>query len=393
MKKTNLALVMSLVMAGTMVLGACSSGSAAPAAEKAADKTAGDASGQAAGNAGDQAAGNAAGQSDGTGAESPGQDGTGGSAGGKKKIGVVEINFTNPFYIGWKEAAEEAAEELGYEITVQSAENSVENEISQIENFIELGVDCIIADPQDAGALVDVFKKAADAGIVVIGLNSPVDTGGATYNCIIDHYTGFKGVTYAVAEAMGQKGSVCLIQGQVGHEASDSREKGFNDALKQYKDIQVLDVQPCDWDVSKGVSIIENWMVKYPDVNGILCMTDGVTPSLVDAVETQGRLDRTVLAGNDAEMECLELMTEGKLTADYLISSYRDGWHAIAYADAIMRGLDVERDAVLPGYVVCSEELARKVKAAGFTEMECITPEEAIRLSRNYADEFRGYFD
>lgn len=313
--------------------------------------------------------------------------------GGKKKIGVVEINFTNPFYIGWKEAAEEAAAELGYEITVQSAENSIENEISQIENFIELGMDCIIADPQDAGALVDVFKKAADAGIVVIGLNSPVDTGGATYNCIIDHYTGFKGVTYAIAEGLEKKGSVCLIQGQVGHEASDSREKGFNDALADYPDIEVLDIQPCDWDVSKGVSIIENWMVKYPDVNAILCMTDGVTPSLVDAVETEGRLDRTLLAGNDAEMECLELMVEGKMQADYLISSYRDGWHAIAYADAIMRGLDVERDAVLPGYVVCSDELAEKVKAAGFTEMECITPEKAIELSEHYADEFRGYFD
>ena len=315
------------------------------------------------------------------------------ASGEKKKIGVVEINFTNPFYIGWKEAAEEAAAELGYEITVQSAENSIENEISQIENFIELGVDCIIADPQDAGALVEVFKKAADAGIVVIGLNSPVDTGGATYNCIIDHYTGFKGVTYAIAEGLEGKGSVCLIQGQVGHEASDSREKGFNDALKDYPDIEVLDVQPCDWDVSKGVSIIENWMVKYPDVNAILCMTDGVTPSLVNAVETEGRLDKILLAGNDAEMECLELMVEGKMSADYLISSYRDGWHAISYADAIMRGLDVERDAVLPGYVVCSEELAAKVKAAGFTEMECITPEKAIELSENYADEFRGYFD
>lgn len=371
MKRTRLAVVMSLVMAGSLMLSACSSGSGGNAAE---EKTTQAASSEKA-------------------SEQKSKDTTEAGAGEKKKIGVVEINFTNPFYIGWKEAAEEAAAELGYEITVQSAENSVENEISQIENFIELGVDCIIADPQDAGALVDVFKKAADAGIVVIGLNSPVDTGGATYNCIIDHYTGFQGVTYAIAEELGGKGSVCLIQGQVGHEASDSREKGFDDALKNYPDIEVLDVQPCDWDVSKGVSIIENWMVKYPDVNAILCMTDGVTPSLVDAVETEGRLDRTALAGNDAEMECLELMVEGKLAADYLISSYRDGWHTIAYADAIMRGIDVQRDVVLPGYVVCSEELAAKVKAAGFTEMDCITPEKAIELSENYADEFRGYFD
>lgn len=387
MKKTNLALMMSLVMAGTMVLGACSSSNTtAPVTEKATEKAT-EQTGE------KEAAATLKRVAQDEEEKTADQDTGAQSKGEKKKIGVVEINFTNPFYIGWKESAQEAAKELGYDITVQSAENSVENEISQIENFIELGVDCIIADPQDAGALVDVFKKAADAGIVVIGLNSPVDTGGATYNCIIDHYTGFKGVTYAVAEAMGQKGSVCLIQGQVGHEASDSREKGFYDALKHYKDIKVLDVQPCDWDVSKGVSIIENWMVKYPDVNGILCMTDGITPSLVDSVETEGRLERTVLAGNDGEMECLELMTEGKLNADYLISSYRDGWHAIAYADAIMRGLKVERDAVLPGYVVCSEDLAKKVKAAGFTEMECITPEKAIELSKNYADEFRGYFD
>lgn len=372
MKKKGLSLVVSLILAGSMVLGGCSSldETKAPEAQTEQQKT----------------EGNTAGQESQKGAAT-------GDTGAKKKIGVVEINFTNPFYIGWKEAAEEAAAELGYEITVQSAENSIENEISQIENFIELGVDCIIADPQDAGALVDVFKKAADAGIVVIGLNSPVDTGGATYNCVIDHYTGFKGVTYAIAESLGGKGSVCLIQGQVGHEASDSREKGFYDALKNYPDIVVEDVQPCDWDVSKGVSIIENWMVKYPDVNAILCMTDGVTPSLVDSVDTQGRLDKTILAGNDGEVECLELMQEGKLAADYLISSYRDGYHAIVYADAIMRGKDVERDVVLPGYVICSDELAEKIRAAGFTEMECINPDKAMELAKDYAGEFKGYYD
>lgn len=313
--------------------------------------------------------------------------------GAKKTIGLVQINFTNPYYIGASEAFEEAAKDLGYELINQSAENSIEKEIEIIENYIEMGVDCIIADPQDAKALVSIFNKAVDAGIPTIALRSPVDTGKKTYNCVIDHYIGFKGVAYAVAESLGGKGEVLLMQGQIGHEASDSRQKGFDEAMANYPGIKVLDQQPCDWDPAKAVAIVENWLTKYEKIDCILSMTDGATPAIVNAVEKAGRMDEIKIAGNDGEMECLEYMVDGKVMAEAFFSSYRDGYHCMVYADAILRGKTVPNTVYLPLVLTCSPELQAKIKANVKDEFLMATPEEAIKMSTNYAQEFKGYYD
>lgn len=144
-----------------------------------------------------------------------------GSPEGAKKIGLVQINTTNSYYVGASEAFHKGAEDFGYELDEQFAENSLEEEISIIENFIELGYDMIIADPQDAEALEDVFQKGRDAGVIMVSLRSPMAN--ADYNCLINHYNGFYGSAVACFEALGGEGKVLLMQGQVGHEASDSR--------------------------------------------------------------------------------------------------------------------------------------------------------------------------
>ncbi len=312
--------------------------------------------------------------------------------GDMKTIGIVQINFTNPYYIGATESFEEAAANLGYEVIIQSAENSIEEEIALIENFIEMDVDCIIADPQDADALVDVFERAADAGILTIALRSPVDTGGKTYNCLINHYEGFLGVSYAVAEDLDGEGDVLLMQGQIGHEASDSRQKGFDEAMANYPNINVLDEQPCDWDPSKAVAVVENWLAQYGQIDCILSMTDGATPAIVNAVEAAGRLDEIKIAGNDGEMECLEYMVDGKIMAEALLSSYRDAYHCMVYADALLRGLDVPETVYLPIVLVCSEEIQTSIEENVDHEFLMATPEEAIEISNNYVDEFTGYY-
>ena len=303
--------------------------------------------------------------------------------GAKKKIGLVQINFTNPYYTGASEAFPEAADYFGYELVEQSAENI-------IEKYIEMGVDMIIADPQDAAALEEVFQRANDAGIPTIALRSPVST--SPYNCLIDHYYGFNGVTYAVCEALGGKGKVLQMQGQIGHEASDSRTKGFEEAISHYPDIEILDSQPCDWDPTKAVAVVENWLTQYDQVDAILSQTDGATPAIVTAVESAGRLNDIKIAGNDGELECLEDMVEGKIMAEAFFSSQRDGYHCMAYADAILRGDKVESTVYLPLYIVCSQEIQSLIKKNVEAEFNMCTPEEAIDKQQNYAQEFQNYY-
>jgi ABC-type sugar transport system substrate-binding protein len=310
---------------------------------------------------------------------------------GTKKIGLVQINNTNSYYIGASQAFHEAAEYFGYTLDEQFCENSLENEISIIENFIELKYDVIIADPQDAEALEDVFQRGKDAGIIMVALRSPMEN--ADYNCLINHYNGFYGATIAGCELIGGKGKVLLLEGQIGHEASDSRTKAFFDVLEKYPDVEVVDQQPCDWDPTKATNIVESWVTKYGDsVDAIFCETDGATPSVVNAISNAGLTGKVHVIGNDGEVECLEYMTQGLIDVEAFFSSLRDGYNCMVYVDAILRGVNVEKTVYLPLYTVCSEELQAKVTAFDPNVKVC-SPEEALDKTKNYDKEFLGLYD
>jgi ribose transport system substrate-binding protein len=321
--------------------------------------------------------------------------GCGGNTGeaGKKTIGVVMINFTNPFYSSASEAMKEACDELGYEYIVKSADGSLETEISLVENYIQQGVDCILVDAIEKEGVIGVFEKAAASGIPVISLFNIVNEGGSNYNCPYDHYSGFKSVAYAVFEKLGGKGNVLLLSGQKGNYASDERERGFTEALAVYPGITVLDTQPSDWDPAKGLSIVETWLTTYDNIDAILCVSDGITPSVVEAVDAAGKADSIIIAGNDGEVDVLELMQEGKVMADALLGSKRGGYLAVLYANKIINGEAVEKSAPVSTYLVADTDIQDLLKnsAVDTSWIKAVTPKDAIATANNYREEFSSY--
>ena len=309
-------------------------------------------------------------------------------------FGIVMINFENPFYISYMEAAQQAADDMGIELIFKSAEGSLETEISLIENFIQQEVDCILADAVDRDGVLDIYKEASDAGIPMISLFNEIKTG-YSYSCGYDHYSGFKAVSYAVAEYLDGQGKVCVLQGGIGNWANDERTRGFEEVQAEYPNIELLSMQPSDWDPSKGVQIVENWLTSYDEIDAILCMTDGITPSILEMVETAGRLDEIAIAGNDGETSVLQSMQEGKVMADALLSSLRGGYLSILYADQIVSGAEVEDVVWVPVALVVDTELKAKLESsdADMSFIDILTPDEALAVADNYQNEFADYFN
>lgn len=311
----------------------------------------------------------------------------------KKKVGIVQPDFTSPYYQSAAQVWDEAAEVYGLEVIKQSADGSLENEISIIENFIEMGVDAIIEDPMDADAVKDVVQRAVDAGIIVVSLRSPTFADG-NYNCIIDNYYAMNGVAYAAFEALGGKGDVVYMQGMVGHECSESREAGFMEALSHYPDINLMDVQPCDWDPTKATTVTESWLAKYDKIDCIFGCTDSATPSILNAVKQAGRMDEIMVTGCDGEKPMLEEQLQGNVVSNALYGSTRDAFLSITCVDALLRGIEIPETVVIPTYIVCSKEQQANLAANVETPWPLVaTPEEAIAMTQNYKEEFMGYFE
>ncbi|MBR4573447.1 MAG: substrate-binding domain-containing protein, partial [Lachnospiraceae bacterium] len=140
--------VLAAIMAAAMVALTACGGAAAPAADAAAP--AADAAAPAAEAPADDAA--------------PAAE----ASGGGKKVAVAMPTQSSERWMHDGANMKAQLEELGYTVDLQYAEDDVQAQVSQIENMIAAGANCLVIAAIDSDALVNVEQQAKDAGIPVI---------------------------------------------------------------------------------------------------------------------------------------------------------------------------------------------------------------------------------
>ena len=165
--KKALSLLMTAVLAATMLTG-CGGGRGTEEASQTATDTTADVEKTAeAGNAETAEAEDAAGTS---------------STGG----GIVGVALPWLGTQNWAEAEvmfKEQLEAAGYEAIIQAADQKVPQQQQQIESMIENGAQVIVVGPVDGSQLGSVLEKAKDAGVYIIG-----------YDRLLENTTGVDGV-------------------------------------------------------------------------------------------------------------------------------------------------------------------------------------------------------
>jgi fructose transport system substrate-binding protein len=99
---------------------------------------------------------------------------------------LITKTDTNPFFVKMKEGATAKANELGITLKAYAGKIDGDNEsqVAAIESCIADGVKGILLVPSDTKAIVSSVKKARDAGILVIALDTPlepIDAADATF--------------------------------------------------------------------------------------------------------------------------------------------------------------------------------------------------------------------
>ena len=105
-----------------------------------------------------------------------------------QNVGACLITKTdnNPFFVKMKEGAEAKAKELGVDLKAYAGKFDGDNEsqVAAVETCIADGAKGILITPSDTKAIVPTIKKARDAGILVIALDTPlepIDAADATF--------------------------------------------------------------------------------------------------------------------------------------------------------------------------------------------------------------------
>src|SRR5829696_3463479 len=209
--------------------------------------------------------------------------GGGGGGGGEEQVtnGLITKTESNPFFVKMKEGAEAAAKENNVKLLTASGKFDTDNasQVAAIENMTTQGAKVILDVPADSKAVVPAIKKARDAGVLVISLDTPtepedaVDALFATDNLKAGELIGQ--YAKAKAEKMGIEPKIAMLDLAPGISVGQLRHDGF---LKGFGikecDPQIIGASPTLGDTAKGQAAMETLLQKDPDINIIYSINE-----------------------------------------------------------------------------------------------------------------------
>jgi ribose transport system substrate-binding protein len=136
-----------------------------------------------------------------------------------------------------------------------------------------------------------------------------------------------------VAKSLGGKGGFCFVQGLMTTTNAQDHWKGVQAALKRYPGIELLDVQPGDWDRTKAFGLAQTWLTRYGNkVNAICSANDDMSLGILQAVKAAGRAGDVRITGADGVHNAVQAVANGEFTATVQFDSYWQGVVGIGIA-------------------------------------------------------------
>nr|WTB07809.1 substrate-binding domain-containing protein [Streptomyces antimycoticus] len=279
---------------------------------------------------------------------------SGSSGGTSTKVGLSVSTLNNPFFVQLKAGAQEEAKRAGVSLTVTDAQNDASQQANQIQNFTSQNMKSIIINPVDSDAAGPSVRAAGKAGIPVLAADRGVNKAKIATLVASDNITGGKLAAKTLAERLGKKGTILVLQGTPGTSASRERGKGFTEGLKAYPDIKVVGKQTADFDRAKGLDVTTNLLQGHPGIDGIFAENDEMALGAVKALGSKAGKSVDVV-GFDGTPDGLKAVENGTLAATVAQQPKELGRMVVRNAVKAAKGQKIDGTVKVPVKVVTAK--------------------------------------
>jgi len=281
---------------------------------------------------------------------------------GLRFVVVSHGQASDPFWSVVQRGVQQAAEDMRVQVEYQ-APNTFDMVAQLIDAAVASKPNGLVVSIPDPDALGPSIKRAVEAGIPVISMNSGSDVakelGVLTHVGQTEYEAGYGGGERMAAA--GVKKALCVNQ-EVGNQALDLRCQGFTDAMtKAGASVEVLAVDLADPTGSQ--QRVEAALAANPDVDGILTLgPTGAAPALA-ALRSTGKIGQIKLATFDLSPEVLDAIEAGEMLFAIDQQQYLQGYLPIVLLTLYNTNLNtVANDVIMTGPGFVTAENAARVK-------------------------------
>jgi ribose transport system substrate-binding protein len=267
-------------------------------------------------------------------------------------IAVFTKNQTNPYFQAVRVGAEAAAKSMNAKVLnyIPTKPDSIPEQLSQVEDVIIKKPSAIVFIPVDYKAMVPGVEEINKAKIPMVNITDR-SAGGSFLSFIgADDYSLGRETARYVLTQMGGRGNVVILEGVKGSISSIDRVRGFNDAIKEFKDVKLLATQPGNFQRLQALQVMENLMQSHPQIDGVLAANDAMAIGAIEALDGANR--KAKVSGVNATKEAIEAIKAGKLLASGDYDGFVQGCLGTMAAIRSLRSQPIVNEVILQPAVV-----------------------------------------
>jgi fructose transport system substrate-binding protein len=249
------------------------------------------------------------------GGSSPSTSSTGSASTEKVGVSLIVKTTTNPYFVSMQDGAKKAAEagNVDLKLAAGKADGDEDTQIQAIENAISKGDKGILITP-NGPSVVDALKKAKDAGLFVIALDTvpdPADAADITF--ATDNFAAGKLIgKWTAAQLDGKKATIALVdlfddkvvsvdynrdQGfltGLGIDTADKKKNGDEAKTGKYTggkggDYEIVGSQASQGAEDGGRTAMETLLAKNPNINVVYTINEPAAAGAYEALKAAGK--------------------------------------------------------------------------------------------------------
>jgi len=290
-------------------------------------------------------------------------------------VGVSQVGSESVWRTANTESIQKAfTKERGFFLIFDNARQKQENQIKALRSFISQRVDYIVLSPITEDGWDTVFQEAKEAGIPVILIDRKVKVDDPTlYTAWVgsDFYNEGRLAGQVLEETLSRHGRngdtirIVVLKGTEGATATIGREYGFLEVAGEHENWLIVEQVDGDFTTAKGQEEMEKLLRKYADIDVVISQNDDMAFGALTAIEaaglTTGENGDIIMISFDATRNALELVKEGRITADVECNPDQ-GEYVAEIIEKMKRGAPVAKLYFVPEGVYTKKNVERALE-------------------------------
>jgi ABC-type sugar transport system substrate-binding protein len=264
-----------------------------------------------------------------------------------QKIGVSVAYLSVPFYANFKTGLEVGANRFGFDYDLrEGGGGDLAKEVAVMQDFIAQGVSLILLTPSGEG-IIPAIIQANEAGIPVIEVNNRAGFESGDANVVT--YVGADDVEFGrlqgkllIDTRAGQPAKIGYVQGISGTSPQIMRGQGFNEAIADHPELEVVGTVTDDFDSAKALAVTQDLLTRFPKGQlDVIVMQGPEGVAAADFARKNGREEVQFILG-DYPADVRQAIMDGYVLGTINQDPYPQAYEGMHMAWLYLNGREVE---------------------------------------------------